>query len=66
MDPISWGAIITALVTIFGTVMGWLKYRREKRDRVAQSEVDDLKAQMEHRTVEPDPARRLYLGKPKA
>ena len=65
MDPMTWGAAIGGLLTLLLALVGFLKHKRLKRERLAQSEVDALKAQLDHPTVEPDPAKRLYVGKPK-
>lgn len=65
MEPLSWGAAIGGLLTIVVAVIGFFKYKRVAREKLAQAEVDELKAQMDHPTVEPDPAKRLFLGKPK-
>ena len=66
MDPASIGAIIGGLVTIATAILAYLKYQRGKRENLAQAEADEFKATLEHPYVEPDPAKRLYVDKPKA
>lgn len=65
MDPMSWGTAIGGLLTIVVAIIGFFKYRRLARERLAQAEADELKDQLLHPRIEPDPARRLYVGKPK-
>ena len=63
MDPMSWGAAISGVVAIIAAIVGFLKYKRVAREKLAQAEVDELKAGVEHPRTEPDPAKRLYLDK---
>lgn len=65
MEPMSWGAAIGGLITIVVAIIGFFQYKRVTRDKLAQAEVDELQDQMDHPTVEPDPAKRLFINKPK-
>ena len=38
----SWGAAISGLVAIVAAIMGFLKYKRVAREKLAQAEVDEL------------------------
>lgn len=66
MDPLSWGTAIGGLITVVAAVIGFLRYRRGKREKLVQAEVDELKDQLAHPHTEPDPAKRLFMGKPTA
>ena len=63
MDPASWAAALGGLVTIATAVLAYLKYKRGKRENLAQSEVDELKRNLEHPTTDGD---KLFMDKPKA
>jgi uncharacterized membrane protein len=63
MDPISIAALIGTLGTIATAVLAYIQYRRTKRENLAQSEVDQLKSNIEHPTTGGD---KLFLGPPKA
>jgi hypothetical protein len=63
MDPISIAALIGTLGTIATAVLAYIQYRRGKRESLAQSEVDQLKHNIEHPTTDGD---KLFLGPPKA
>lgn len=42
MEPMSWGAAIGGLITIVVAIIGFFKYKRVTRDKLAQAEVDEL------------------------
>ncbi len=65
MEPMSWGAAVGGLITLIVAIVGFLKYKRVAREKLAQAEVDELKEQMDHPRTESDPAKRLFMGKPK-
>ena len=43
----SWGAAISGLVAILAAVIGFFKYKRVAREKLAQAEVDELRAGMD-------------------
>ena len=47
MEPIGWGAAVSGLVAIIAAVVGFLKYKRVAREKLAQAEVDELKRGMD-------------------
>jgi len=61
MDPASIAAIFGGLVTIATGVLAYMKYQRGKRENLAQSEVDELKHNIEHPDTSGD---KLFLDKP--
>ena len=47
MDPMSWGTAIGGLLTIIVAIIGFFKYKRVKRENLAQAETDALKDAMD-------------------
>ena len=47
MEPIGWGAAVSGIVAIIAAVVGFLKYKRVAREKLAQAEVDELQRGMD-------------------
>ena len=47
MEPMSWGAAIGGIITVVVALVGFLKYKRVAREKLAQAEVDELKRGMD-------------------
>jgi len=62
MDPATWAAAIVALGGIATAIVTYINYKRGKRDRVEQSQADEMRTSIDHPTRDDD---KLFLGKPK-
>lgn len=61
MDP-AIGGIFIAITTIATAVLAYINYKRGKRDRVEQSQADEMRTSIDHPSRDGD---KLFLGKPK-
>ena len=67
MDPtggIGASAAIGTLLTIAAGIMAYMRYKRGKREKVAQDEADALKRSIDRANSGVDAPERLYLDKP--
>ena len=66
MDPASALAAFTALLTVIGGIIGFVQYRRGKREKLQRAQSDQFRNSIDHPVAEPDPDKRLYIDKPNA
>ena len=55
MDPATGWAAVGGVVSIIATILGYLKYRRGKNEKLGQAEADELKKSMDRATTGNDP-----------
>ena len=47
MEPMGWGTALGALLSMILGVMGYLRYKRGKREKLGQAEADALNVSMD-------------------
>lgn len=63
MDPVTGWSTLAGLLSLLGGLVGWLKYRRTKREKLGQAIADDLGSAIKRAESGNEPPLRLRVDK---